>query len=135
MIKRKKSNETKKKKSNLTKNTGKTNLSINQGRLFYSNEVGIAHNPVNFFIDFKSISPRVDIRNRDYTPMVMEHNTIAIDPFMAQELLGVLEDSIKKYENTFGKIKKPKSIDIANNLSKNKKKASAESTHIPSYFG
>ncbi len=134
MMGRRKSKENKN-KADTGKKTGKTNLSINEGRVFYSNEIGIAHNPIKFFIDFKSLSPRVDIRNREYTPMILEHNTIAVDPFMAKEMLSLLEDSIKKYEETFGMIKKPKSLEIANKLSKNKKKASAESTHVPSYFG
>ena len=49
----------------------KVNFNIVEGDVFLSDEVAVIHNAMRLFLDFKNISPRVDVRSMDHQPMVM----------------------------------------------------------------
>ena len=59
------------------------------------------------------------------------------DPYHAKQILGVLQNVIKKYEDDFGKITKPKAYEIAEKKQKKivAKKTSEHDTDAPTYFG
>jgi hypothetical protein len=105
---------------------------IENGTEFYADEVGVIHNPLKVIFDFRSITPRVDVRNQEYQPLVVKHHVIMMDPFTAKNFLDVLQQNLKNYEQNFGKIKKPAALKKMEN--KNITVAS-EKEHAPSYFG
>lgn len=100
----------------------KINLSISEGDAFYTHENAISFSPLQFIFNFKSITPRIDMRNRDGTNIInLKHNVVILEPFKAKEFVEMLQKSIKQYEKEFGKIDKP---DILKKLeAKNKKLA------------
>lgn len=79
------------------------------GEEFMAEEIAVSHSPVRFVIDFKSISPRVDIPGQPIRH-VLKHKIIKIDPFVAKDLVNVFKQNIEKYEKHYGKIEKPKSL-------------------------
>ena len=85
-------------------------VDVVNGDEFLAEEVSVCHSPVRFVIDFKSITPRMDIANQP-PRMVIKHNIVLIDPYFAKDLLGVLKDNIDKYEAKFGSIKKPETLE------------------------
>jgi hypothetical protein len=115
----------------------KINFNINDGDSFYANEISITFGPVQFALDFKNISPRVDIRmQEDAKVFVMKHNVVLIDPFQAKQFVKVLEDALAKYELEFGTIEIPKAIKAAEEELKKLQSKSTVKTHdVPSYFG
>ena len=64
----------------------------------YSNLAMIAHSNSEFVIDFIRLMPGV--------PKAKVKSRIVITPEHAKRLLHALNDNIKKYEDTFGPIKK-----------------------------
>ena len=107
-------------------------LNINDGRTFFSDEISITNNPQRFILDFKNTAPRIDVRSEQgQVPLVLEHNTIMLDAWLAKNLHQLLGDHIKEYEKHYGKITEPKEI----------KKAKKEAQPIistqkkPGYFG
>ncbi|MEM6523023.1 MAG: DUF3467 domain-containing protein [Bacteroidota bacterium] len=64
----------------------------------YANLAMIAHSNSEFVIDFIRLMPGV--------PKAKVKSRIVITPEHAKRLLGALNDNIKKYEDTFGPIKK-----------------------------
>lgn len=114
----------------------KINLNINEGDAFYAHELSINFNPLQFVFDFKSVTPRVDPRSRDRASIVMKHNVILVDPYHAKRVYELLGDVLKKYEKEFGKIEKPKPLQVIEK--KNKKYAtqleSKEKIETPSYI-
>jgi len=105
---------------------------IENGPTFYADEVGIIHNPVKFILDYKNITPRVDIRNNEFQPIVIKHSVVVMDPWTAKNLSTALAENISAYEKKFGKIKRPESIKIAE---KYHKKESKTPKDMPAYFG
>ncbi len=103
------------------------NFTINEGTSFFAEEIAVMHNPVKFIIDFKSITPRFDMRNREMQPMVLTHNVVQIDPYVAKDFLKVLKNVVTQYEKQFGTIKKPKGVE--------QKKVKVEKSETPNYFG
>ena len=67
----------------------------------------------------------------------MKHNVVMVEPWHAKMILAVLNNVIKKYEDEYGTIKKPKSVEIAEKKQKKAMKAvqSAGQTEAPSYLG
>jgi len=63
----------------------------------YSNMYSITFNPAEFVIDFGRILP--------HAPKAKIFARIVMTPQHARGLFGLLEDSIKKFEERFGKIK------------------------------
>ena len=109
------------------------NIDVNPGNEFFADDVGVIHNPVRVILDFKSITPRID-RPNQAPRVIMKHNLVMMDPFVAKDFLKILTENLKKYEEKFGKIEKPKSLIKAEKDSKKKKK----SKQLPpkaDYFG
>ena len=115
----------------------KINININEGEAFYAHELSINFNPLQFVFDFKSVTPRVDPRSRDRASIVLKHNVILTDPYHARRVYDLLGNVIKKYEKEFGKIEKPKSLEVAEkkNKSLSKKMENQERIETPSYLG
>ncbi len=64
----------------------------------YANLAMIAHSNSEFVIDFIRLMPGV--------PKAKVKSRVVITPEHAKRLLSALDDNIKKYEDTFGPIKK-----------------------------
>ena len=117
----------------------KINFDVNNGKVFYSDEISVIHNPMKVFLDFKCTTPRVDVRNNQFQPLVLEHNLIILDPFLAKQLLSILRDNLDNYEKQFGPIKQPEQLEKAKKeAQKHIKDAnttkSTKEMH-PNYFG
>lgn len=107
---------------------------IENGPTFHADEVGVVHNPLKFILDFKNITPRIDIRNKDFQPLVLKHNAIVLDPWTVKSFAEALNENIKNYEAKFGKIKTPKPIEIMNKEAKIGT-AKGKKEDMPSYLG
>ena len=116
----------------------KINVNINDGEAFYSNETSISHNPVQFVLDFKQITPRIDMRSQQSQLFCLKHNVILIDPLHAKRLSDMMQAAIKEYENKFGKIEATpaiKKFEKENKKEANKSKPKTVKAESPSYFG
>ncbi|MGB5987391.1 MAG: DUF3467 domain-containing protein [Desulfobacterales bacterium] len=60
----------------------------------YANYYKIGHNTFEFILDFGQLHPDTD--------QVAFHTRIITSPASAKELLGVLQDSIARYERAYG---------------------------------
>ena len=112
----------------------KINVSINDGDAFFAHELSVNFNPTQFTLDFKSITPRVDMRSADRPSIMLKHNVVMIEPWhmkMAYELMGRV---LKRYEDEFGKVEKPKSLKEFEKKRKKTKKSKSK-TDTPTYFG
>ena len=116
------------------------NMNISDGDAFFAHEVSVNFNPMQFIMDFKCITPRIDPRSKENLVLNMKHNIIMIDPYHAKRLCGLMGEMIKKYEADMGKIEKPQAL--KNYEKKNKKakgkvqaKETGEKAESPSYFG
>ena len=90
--------------------------------------------PTQFSFDFKCITPRTDPRSK--TPsFLLEHNVVMVEPYHAKMIYNVLGNVLKKYEETFGKINKPKSVEKAEKKQKKILKEQGDKTKAPNYFG
>ena len=116
------------------------NLSINDGEPFYAHEVSVNFNPMQFIVDFRSVTPRNDPRTKGGRPSInLKHNVVMVDPWHMVQVKELFGRMVEAYEKEFGKIKKPKAIEL---FEKKHKKAAKESkdestteTEVPSYFG
>ena len=118
----------------------KINLNIIDGDAFFSHETSINFNALQFILDFKNISPRMDPRTRNGAVMSLKHNVILMDTFQAKRFHELLGKAIEKYEKNYVKIKKPKAIEkIERERKKNSKgkksKKGDNEIKIPSYLG
>ncbi len=117
----------------------KINFDIDNGDVFYCDEIGVIHTPLKVFLDFKNTTPRVDVRNNQFQPLVTKHNVIVMDPYLAKELIAVLSENLKNYEKKFGKISKPESLEKAQKeakkLANKSSKANTTRNVSPVYFG
>ncbi|MFH2021385.1 MAG: DUF3467 domain-containing protein [archaeon] len=111
----------------------KLKFDIDNGQSFFADEAGVIHNPLRFILDFRSITPRVDVRNNEYQPIVLKHNVILMDPYMAKNIVEMLQENIKNYEKQFGKIEKPAALKKIER--KAKKNPSEKKADAPGYFG
>ncbi len=111
----------------------KVKFDIDNGREFFADEAGVIHNPLKIILDFRSITPRIDIRNQEFQPIVLRHNVVIMDPFTAKTFLDLLKKNLANYEKQFGKIKKP--YQLKKSEKKGKKKAKGKSDKAPTYFG
>ncbi|MBU0461733.1 MAG: DUF3467 domain-containing protein [Nanoarchaeota archaeon] len=113
----------------------KLNIHIDEGDTFFTNEVSVNFNPMQFFIDFKNVAPRVDIRSKEGEVFInIKHNVITFDPHHGKQILELLAKAMENYEKEFGPIEKPKAIDA---LEKKMKKGTKEKAveKAPIYFG
>jgi len=98
----------------------KINFSINEGDSFFSHELSVVFNPTQFILDFKNVTPRMDVRSKDGTVINIKHNVVLVDPYHAKRIIEALSSVVAKYEQDYGKIEKPKA------LAKLEKKTTAE---------
>ncbi|MCP3682573.1 MAG: DUF3467 domain-containing protein [bacterium] len=87
-------------------NSREIRVDASNGTEFFAEEVSVSHSPLRFVLDFKCMTPRVDMNNQPLR-MVVKHNVLMLDPHFAKELVNVLQNNIGKYEKRFGKIEKP----------------------------
>jgi len=113
----------------------KINLNIQEGEPFFAHELSINFNPTQFVFDFKCVTPRVDPRSQNRASISLKHNVVMVEPFHAKRVLELLTKVVKKYENEFGKIEKPKAIELLEKKRKEKKIETSKEDSIPSYFG
>lgn len=109
------------------------NITINDGEPFFSHEMTVNFTPTQFTFDFKCITPRTDPRSKKPS-FLLKHNVVMVDPWHAKMILGVLNNVIRKYEEEYGTIKKPKPVEIAEKKQKKAIKAT-QHTETPSYLG
>jgi len=112
----------------------KINLSISEGDTFFAHEASINFNPTQFVLDFKNISPRVDPRSQEGPTLCIKHNVVLIEPYHLKKFIEFLNKRVNDYEKEFGKIEKPKAIEVYNKKHK-KIKSKKKETQTPSYFG
>lgn len=85
---------------------------VNDGDSFFSHETSVNFNPLQFMIDFKCITPRVDQRVQKAPTFFVKHNVVMVDPWHMIKLKEMVDKSIVAYENEFGKIVKPEGLKI-----------------------
>jgi uncharacterized protein DUF3467 len=105
---------------------------------FYAHEASINFNPTQFIFDFKCVTPRIDPRIKENTVLNLKHNIVMVDSYHAKRFHELLGEIIANYEKEFGKIEKPKQMQIIENKNKRSKKGSAKdksTTVVPSYLG
>ncbi|MBW2969160.1 DUF3467 domain-containing protein [Candidatus Woesearchaeota archaeon] len=113
----------------------KFNIQIKEGNVFFAHEMSANFTPTQVSLDFKCITPRTDPRGKQAS-FLLEHNLVLLEPWHAKMALNVLTNVVKKYEEEFGKIKKPKSLEKAEK--KHKKQVESHDTNViktPNYFG
>lgn len=113
----------------------KVSLSIDDGDAFFSHELSANFNPTQFVLDFKNITPRVDARSKEATLLRIKHNVILIEPFHMKKIVEFLDKRVKAYEKIFGKIQKPKAIEIYEKKQSKQSEKDNEKVKAPSYFG
>jgi hypothetical protein len=112
----------------------KVKFDIDNGVDFHADEVGVIHNPLKMIMDFRSITPRVDVRNQEFQPLVLKHNVVIMDPFMAKNFSQILSKNIKNYEKQFGKIEKPSPL-VKMEKDRKSKSKQGKKVESPTYFG
>ena len=115
----------------------KLNIGVTDGHEFFAHEVSVNFNPLQFILDFKCITPRVDPRTKENPLLMIRHNVVMVDPWHMLQIRNLFARMIEAYEKEFGAIKKPKQIETFEKKHKKaaEKKASESKTEIPSYFG
>lgn len=109
---------------------------VSDGDPFFAHELTVNFTPTQFMLDFKCITPRSDPRSKDGASFFLKHNVIMVEPWHAKRISEVLGAVVKKYEEEFGAIAKPKALDKAE---KKQKSIMAAQKNIkqetPNYFG
>lgn len=109
---------------------------INDGDSFFAHELTVNFTPTQFVLDFKNITPRTDPRTKDSASFLLKHNVIMVEPWHAKRIAEVLGAVVKRYEQEFGEVTKPKALEKAEKKQKSilasQKTTKAET---PSYFG
>ncbi len=117
------------------------NISIDEGKPFFAHEASVNFNPLQFSIDFRTITPRNDLRSKPGVPSLqVMHNVVMVEPWHMVQLRDLLSRMVDAYEKEFGAIKKPKAVEA---FEKKRKKSPEEkdsevsdaSTEVPTYFG
>ena len=113
------------------------NMNINDGDSFFAHELSINFNPMQFILDFKCITPRIDPRSQESIVLNMKHNVVMLDPWQTKRMLTLLDKVVKDYEKDFGKIEKPKQLERyeKNNKKKATQAVKDNTTAAPSYLG
>ena len=109
------------------------NININEGDPFFAHEVTVNFTPTQLTLDFKCITPRSDPRGKKPS-FQLKHNVVMLDPWHAKSLISVLSSVVQKYEQEFGKIKKPKSLEKAEKKHKEMMQK-AGTSEVPTYLG
>ena len=108
------------------------NWQYEDGEAFFAHEISANFTPLQFVIDFKNITPRIDQRSRTGPVFKMQHNVVMMEPFHAKRFHGLLTQMLQRYEKEFGKINKPKPIEKLEAKQKSKKE---DKKSGPTYFG
>ncbi|NQU79448.1 DUF3467 domain-containing protein [Candidatus Woesearchaeota archaeon] len=112
------------------------NISVNEGDSFFCHELSVNYNPLQFTLDFKCITPRVDIRSKQGPVVHIKHNVVMIEPFHAKKMLELLKKVVTNYEEEFGEIIKPKAVEqIEKRLNEKKDDDDKKTISTPTYFG
>ncbi|SRR3989344_1644202 len=121
----------------MEKEDKKVNMTIKEGDAFFAHEVSINFNPMNFILDFKNVTPRVDPRSNDSLVLHMAHNVIIVDPYHAKKISELLTKVVGDYEKQLGKIEVPKALKKYEEKMKKGKPVDAKKakTTTPSYLG
>lgn len=110
----------------------RVSINIQDGKSFFADEVSITNNPLRIILDFKNTTPRIDVRAQQQgVPLVVEHNTVILDAFLAKTMYELLGKQIEQYEEQFGEITEPPQVTQA----KEKAKHLTASADKPGYFG
>jgi hypothetical protein len=122
-------------KVNMMEQQKNINVSVNEGDAFFCHELSLNYNPLQFILDFKSVTPRVDVRSKDAPVISIKHNVVMLDPYHTKRFVELLSKVVNDYEKDFGKITKPKAVEkmekkMAGNVGDKKATIAA-----PSYFG
>jgi hypothetical protein len=118
----------------MPENKEQINISIIDGEPFFAHEMSTNFTPTQFTLDFKCITPRVDPRSKKPS-FLLKHNVVMVEPYHAKMILAVMNSVIKKYEEEYGAIKKPKAVESAEKKQKKAIKAAETETETPSYLG
>jgi len=114
------------------------NITINDGEPFFANEMSVNFNPMQFILDFRSVTPRNDPRSKTGRPSLhIKHNIVQVDPWHMIQIKELFTRMIEGYEKEFGKIKKPKQIEAFEKKHKKPTETNKDEakTEVPSYFG
>ena len=90
--------------------TEPVNMNIQDGGAMYAHELSANFSPTQFMLDFKMITPRTDPRGKGRPSFLLQHNVIMVDPWHMTKIIQVLDATVKKYEEEYGKITKPKAL-------------------------
>ena len=119
----------------MEKQTKNVNMNIQDGDSFFAHELSINFNPLQFILDFKNITPRIDPRSQENIVLNMKHNVIMLDPYHTKKMLELLGKVVSDYEKEFGKIEKPKQLEKYEKKASKKGKVKDTEKISPSYFG
>lgn len=117
----------------------KLNLNIVDGDEFFAQEASVSYNPTLFNLDFRRITSRIDMRSNDSNVLVLRHNVVILEPYVAKKLVEIMQKSIERYEQEFGAIVIPEQIKqlekkVQSELEKKTASNVVEFT-TPTYFG
>jgi len=110
------------------------NISVDEGTDFFCNELSINFNPLQFILDFKAVTPRVDLRSKQGPIIHIRHNVVSLDPYHMKQALELLTKVVGDYERDFGKITKPKAVEKMEKVLA-EKGVEVKTLTTPSYFG
>ena len=85
------------------------NIEVQNGTEFFADQVSVSHNPLRFVIDFTHTVPRIE-GGAQQPRLILSHNVVLMDPYLAIDFISVLKDNIEKYEKTHGKITRPAAL-------------------------
>lgn len=113
------------------------NFNIQDGTEFFSHEMSINFNPEQIFLDFKSVTPRVDVRSEREGPVIcVKHNVVMVTPYHAKRIKELLGEMLDKYEKEFGIIEKSQAIKkVEKNMEKQKRNVKVKKDESSSYLG
>jgi Protein of unknown function (DUF3467) len=110
------------------------NVSVNEGDAFFCHELSLNYNPLQFILDFKSVTPRVDVRSKEGPVISIKHNVVMLDPYHTKRFVELLAKVVNDYEKDFGRITKPKSVEKMEKRMEGKA-VDKKTIAAPSYFG
>lgn len=111
------------------------NVNVADGGAMYAHEMSVNFSPTQFMLDFKMITPRTDPRGKGRPTFLIQHNVVMVEPWHAKKIIEVLEATVKRYEEEYGKITKPKAIAKAEKKQKAQVKEAGETKETPTYLG
>jgi hypothetical protein len=110
------------------------NVSVVDGDAFFCHELSLNYNPLQFVLDFKCVTPRIDVRSKDSPVIHIKHNVVMLEPYHAKKMLELLGKVVSDFEKDYGTINKPKAVE---KMEKKMKDSGANKATIstPTYFG